>query len=101
MQSITITGLNDSIFRDANNAANLISDYMLGAGPNITPLPYVVTLGGLCGGITATARVITPAEHNIFSIVDIPAELDVQGQVKIWANNGDGNQKFVYTLHSG
>ncbi|KAJ7871964.1 hypothetical protein B0H14DRAFT_3567228 [Mycena olivaceomarginata] len=97
MQSITVTGLNDTVFRDAVNAANLVSDFMLGAGPHITPLPSVVTLGGLCGGITAMARVMTPAEHNIFEVVDIPAQLDVEGYAKNWVNGGDGNQRFVYT----
>ncbi|KAJ7717610.1 hypothetical protein B0H14DRAFT_2643547 [Mycena olivaceomarginata] len=76
---------------------NLVSDFMLGSGPNITPLPTSVTLGGLCGGITATTRVMTPAEHNIFSVVDIPAQLDVQGYVKAWANGGVGRERFMYT----
>ncbi|KAJ7885675.1 hypothetical protein B0H14DRAFT_3734731 [Mycena olivaceomarginata] len=97
MQSITITGLNDTVFRDTVNAVNLVSDFMLGSGPNITPLPSSVTLGGLCGGITATTRVLTPAEHNIFSVVDIPAQLDVQGYVKAWASGGIGRERFVYT----
>jgi hypothetical protein len=97
MQSITITGLNDTVFRDTVNAVNLVSDFMLGSGPNITPLPSSVTLGGLCGGITATTRVMTPAEHNIFSVVDIPTQLDVQGYVKAWASGGVGRERFVYT----
>jgi hypothetical protein len=41
---------------------------------------------------------MTPAEHNIFSVVDIPAQLDVQGYVKAWANCGDGRERFVYTV---
>ncbi|KAJ7878560.1 hypothetical protein B0H14DRAFT_2567250 [Mycena olivaceomarginata] len=98
MQSITVTGLNDTVFRDAINAANIVSDFMLGAGPHITLLPSIVTLGGLCRGITAMAQVMIPAEHNIFEVGDIPAQLDVEGYAKNWVNDGDGNQRFVYTL---
>jgi hypothetical protein len=29
--------------------------------------------------------------------VDIPTQLDVEGYAKNWVNDGDGNQRFVYT----
>ncbi|KAJ7799340.1 hypothetical protein B0H14DRAFT_2617128 [Mycena olivaceomarginata] len=74
MQSITVTGLNDTVFRDAVNAANLVSDFMLGAGPHITPLPSVVTLAG---SVEASQQWLELCEN--------------------WVNGGDGNQRFVYT----
>ncbi|KAJ7861111.1 hypothetical protein B0H14DRAFT_2576253 [Mycena olivaceomarginata] len=92
MQSITITGLDDSIFQDAVKSVDLISDFMLEAGGNITALPASVALGGHYRAITASTRLMTPAEHNVFSVVDIPTRLDVNGYMNRWARD-----VFVYT----
>ncbi|KAJ7790079.1 hypothetical protein B0H14DRAFT_2626438 [Mycena olivaceomarginata] len=96
MQMISITGVGDADFQHAFTAVKLISDFLCGAGSNIEVLPSAVALGGTCGGITANTRVMTPAQHNIFDVAEIPSQLDVHGQVRHWST--DSAARVVYTV---
>ncbi|KAK6997324.1 hypothetical protein R3P38DRAFT_2798392 [Favolaschia claudopus] len=96
MQTITISCFDETQFKDALVATELVSDFMLGADSNVTPLPAAMILGGLYRGITATTRVVTPTRHNSFEVMQIPKELDVKGYVQGWVN-ATGEQSFVYT----
>ncbi|KAJ7303421.1 hypothetical protein DFH08DRAFT_825879 [Mycena albidolilacea] len=96
LKKISITGVGDADFQHAFMAVKLISDFLRGAGSNIEVLPSAVALGGTCSAITANTRVMTPAHHNIFDVVEIPSQLDVHGQVRHWSTNSAA--RVVYTV---
>ncbi|KAJ7197562.1 hypothetical protein GGX14DRAFT_402494 [Mycena pura] len=96
MQTITITGLGDSVFGRAVDTVNYINDFLVESGRSIKSLPSVSVLGGKFVGLTAMTRLMTPAEHKGgFSVISpIPSQLDVDGCMQNWVNKGD----FVYTV---